>query len=228
MRHRFRVNSSMLLIPTCSLVLLLALGIVPVAAATTRDCADRVLEPGADLRRCDLRALPVAGANLSDAILDRAVLAGMNLDNGPDGPETTLANASLVRADLHDAILSASNFGSADLSSADLSGVQLEDTRLADSLLRGANLTGASFFFTDVARADLQRADLREAGLTHSVFVEADFDRAQVDGADFTGANLTGASFDRVSGLATVTWAHTTCPDGANSDDVGGSCIGHL
>lgn len=228
MQSRIRAFAFVSLVPAFSLAMLLGLAITPAVAAPTRDCADRVLEPGADLRRCDLRSLPVAGADLTGANLDRAILAGMNLDNGPDGPETTLAHASLVRADLHDAILSASNVGFADFSSADLGGVQLEDTRFADVRLVAADLSEASFFFTDAARDDFSRADLRDAALTHSTFAGSTFDRAQLDGADFTGSNLTAASFDRTSGLASVTWADTTCPDGTNSDDVGGTCIGHL
>ena len=212
----------------CCLTVLFGVAATPVLGASSRDCTGRLLEPGVDLRRCDLRSLPVAGADLTGATLDRAILAGMNLDNGPDGPETTLAEASLVRADLHGAVLSASDFRSADLSGADMGGVQLEDTRFADVDLAAADLSGAWFFFTDAARADFSRADLTAADLTHSMFVDATFDRADVDGADFTGSNLTGASFGRTVGLGTVTWADTTCPDGTNSDDTGGTCIGHL
>jgi uncharacterized protein YjbI with pentapeptide repeats len=40
---------------------------------------------------------------------------------------------------------------------------------------------------------------------------------ANLSGADLTGATLTG-----------VIWAHTICPDGTNSDDNGGTCVGHL
>jgi hypothetical protein len=35
--------------------------------------------------------------------------------------------------------------------------------------------------------------------------------------ADLTNADLTG-----------VTWSHTFCPDHTNSDDNGGTCVGHL
>ncbi|HEU4546854.1 MAG TPA: pentapeptide repeat-containing protein, partial [Microlunatus sp.] len=58
------------------------------------------LTPGADLRSCDLRSRDIAGSDLTGANLSRAVLAGVSLDPGPDGPRTLLIDASLVRADL--------------------------------------------------------------------------------------------------------------------------------
>jgi hypothetical protein len=41
-------------------------------------------------------------------------------------------------------------------------------------------------------------------------------------------ADLTGADLARATGLATVTWSSTICPDGTNSDANGGTCLGHL
>ncbi|HET9520659.1 MAG TPA: pentapeptide repeat-containing protein [Candidatus Limnocylindrales bacterium] len=211
-----------------SALLFLLVAVVPASASRTRDCSDRTLEPGADLRRCDLREMPVAGADLTGAVLDRATLAGMILDKGPDGPQTKLYDASIVRADLAGTHLSNTDARFADFTGADLSDTVLEDTRLADAVLRGADLSGAHFFFTEVARTDFQRADLRGASLTWSFFLDADFRHARFDGADLTGANLTGGDLRGAKGLHTVTWASTTCPDGTNSDVNGGTCLGHL
>ena len=36
------------------------------------------------------------------------------------------------------------------------------------------------------------------------------------------GANLSGAILGR------VTWLNTVCPDGTNSSNDGGTCLGHL
>jgi len=68
----------------------------------------------------------------------------------------------------------------------------------------------------DLSNTSLVDADLRDADLTN-----ADLSHADLTGADLTGADLTGAD------LAEVTWSDTTCPDGDNSDDVGGTCRGH-
>jgi uncharacterized protein YjbI with pentapeptide repeats len=225
--RRFIGRSGATLALIAALLLLFAVAL-PASAARNFDCSGRTLEPGADLRRCDLREMPVAGADLTGATLDRAILAGMDLDNGPDGPQTTLIGASIVRADLAGAHLSETTLQFADLTGSDLSGTVLEDAQLADTILRGADLTGAHFFFTGVARANLQHADLRGASLAWSSFSDADFRHARLDGADLTGANLTGADLRGVKGLATVTWAATTCPDGTVSDDNGGTCLGHL
>jgi hypothetical protein len=68
--------------------------------------------------------------------------------------------------------------------------------------LQGASLIGAS-----LRDADLSGADLTGADLTNT---------------DLTGASLSGAILNEVH------WQNTICPDGNNSDKVGGTCKGHL
>ncbi|MDG4821535.1 pentapeptide repeat-containing protein [Asanoa sp. WMMD1127] len=70
-------------------------------------------------------------------------------------------------------------------------------------------------------------ADLRNARLTGAFLRDADLRDAKLDGADLSGADLTGADLTGAS-IAGVTWSRTTCPDGSVSDDVGGTCAGHL
>jgi hypothetical protein len=70
------------------------------------------------------------------------------------------------------------------------------------AVLRGADLAGSDLRDAMLVNADLRDSDLRDA--------------------DLTGSDLEGA---RTSG---VTWGNTICPDGTNSDDVGGTCEGHL
>ncbi len=68
-----------------------------------------------------------------------------------------------------------------------------------------------------LVNARLVDADLRDANL-----VNAKLDNADLSGADLTGADLTGTS------IVGVVWKGATCPDGRLSDDVGGTCAGHL
>ena len=49
-----------------------------------------------------------------------------------------------------------------------------------------------------------------------------DFSNANLTNATLEGANVSGSTFDGVF------WENTTCPDGSNSDDDGGSCLNHL
>ena len=58
--------------------------------------------------------------------------------------------------------------------------------------------------------------------LTRANLTNADLVGATLTGANLGGAVLTGA---QVSGAK---WGGTTCPDGTNSDDAGGSCSAHL
>jgi hypothetical protein len=70
-------------------------------------------------------------------------------------------------------------------------------------------------------------ADLRGARLVGTVMRDADLRGARLDHADLTAADLTGADLAGAS-IVGVRWANTTCPDGSNSDAVGGTCAGHL
>lgn len=85
-------------------------------------------------------------------------------------------------------------------------------TASAHTQCPGANLQGATLSHTDLAYAVLTGANLTGAHLGG-----ADLSQADLGQALLTGASLGG-----------VTWSGTTCPDGADSDNVNGTCIGHL
>jgi uncharacterized protein YjbI with pentapeptide repeats len=95
------------------------------------------IQPGDDLRYCNLR-----GANLQGADLDGANLQGANL---------RWAN------------LRGANLQGANLQGAYLQGANLEAANLQRANLRGANLEGTNLFGANLPRANLQGADLRGA-----------------------------------------------------------------
>ena len=80
-----------------------------------------------------------------------------------------------------------------------------------------ARLTGANLSKVKMAGVDFSGADLTNADLSDGVFNSSDFSYANLRNAKLSGANLEGA-----------TWKQTICPDGENSDVVGGSCGAHL
>ena len=94
--------------------------------------------------------------------------------------------------------LNSSVFFESDLSGIDFSNSNLADADFSDSRAIAANFTGAT--------------------MTDSVIVGAD-----MTGADFTDADMTDA-FIANSVFARAIWSNTTCPDGTNSNDLGGSC----
>ena len=70
---------------------------------------------------------------------------------------------------------------------------------------------------TSLTNVDLSRADLRGADLKGVDLTGADLSNANLKGADLSGAVIRG-----------VTWSHTICPDGTNSDDHDQTWRGHL
>jgi hypothetical protein len=107
--------------------------------------------------------------------------------------------------------------GSLNLKNASLSGCALPGANLAAANATNANFTGAYLDGANLSSATLSQAHLERAVLT----------RANLSGARLNFANLTGASLGGAT-LTGVTWSQTTCPDGTNSNNDGGTCTGHL
>jgi uncharacterized protein YjbI with pentapeptide repeats len=229
--------------------LVVPLSVSGVAAGSTfRDCSGRTVEAGADLRRCDLSGAVIIGLDLHAVDLSRANLEDVDAGCDPDQPRTNLTAARLFKADAQRALLCDAILVGADLRGADLRGASLEDADLraagaASIRLDGAGANFAQFTDARMAHAslrwlaavgatfngaDLRGVDARDGDLAHARFVDADLRGAQLDRTDLTMADLSGADLDRATGLETVTWSATTCPDGTNSDADGGPCVGHL
>jgi hypothetical protein len=113
--------------------------------------------------------------------------------------------------------LSGVNLSFANLVGADLQGANLKGANLSGAFLSGANLSGANLMGANLNDADLTGANLKGANLSG-----ANLNFASLSGANLVGANLKTAS------LIFVGWGNTTCPDGSNSDNEGGTCVGHL
>jgi uncharacterized protein YjbI with pentapeptide repeats len=213
----------------------------PVIAGQSTDCNN--FTPGADLEYCRLDGRNLAGKDLESADLTGAklvatVLTDADLDDatltGADATNANLEGASLVDADLSGTYLIDTVMTDTDLDGAtltgDLSGVSSggitgtpatlpSDWLLADGYLvgPGADLNTAALGGADLTNADLDQANLTDAGLAGANLTDADLGNADLDGADLDGATLTG-----------VVWYNTTCPDGTNSNNDGGTCVNNL
>jgi uncharacterized protein YjbI with pentapeptide repeats len=59
--------------------------------------------------------------------------------------------------------------------------------------------------------------------------IGVDLDQAHLLSVNFTGTDLDEAILAEIDwGLASVTWSNTTCPDGTNSSQDGGTCENNL
>jgi len=107
--------------------------------------------------------------------------------------------------------------GALNLKNASLSGCALPGADLTSANATNANFTGA---YLD--GANLSSATLSQGQLERAVLTRANLSGAKLNFANLTGATLTGAT------LTGVIWSQTTCPDGTNSNNDGGTCLGHL
>ena len=171
--------------------------------STTQNCS--FFGPYANLQSCDL-----AGAGVP--------------------ADADLSNANLTNANLNGVNLTGANLTDANLTDADLNGVNLTGANLTNTVLTGVE-SGSVTGTPAVLPTNWQLVDGYLVGpganLTNAVLVGANLTSADLASANFTGANLNTA----IAGGANVTsaiWADTTCPDGTNSNNDGGTCANHL
>ncbi len=177
-------------------------------------------------------AYNLSNANLKDAYFVDVSLAGAQLNNA-NLAGAVLTGANLTSATLSNSNLNDANFENANLTKANLTLVNLNGANLTLVDLNGANLTGAILTDADLTSATLEGANLTLVNLSGANLSSANLSDASLALVDLSGANLSGATLTGATGLKattlkTVVWSNTTCPDGTNSNNDGGSCVGHL
>jgi uncharacterized protein YjbI with pentapeptide repeats len=189
-----------------------------------------------------------AEETLRDTNMTNASMVGVTV-----GGTTTFDSASLPGAILKNSIIGGTDdFVAADLTGDNLKNVQIPTSSfslafqfatLAGASLRGASIAGdESFNYANMNGADLSGAAI-SANDAFSTFaltpppttslVGASLAGATISGsddfrfADLTGADLTGAIVTGSNNFQGALFSNTTCPDGTNSDNDGGTCVGH-
>lgn len=163
---------------------------------------------GADLADAILDKANLEEANLAEVSLARARLGRYAMEGGANLNKATLVRANLSEAnllmvhleeaDLSRANLERANLKEAKLNRADLASARLVEACLEMALLEGACLEAASLDETNSHRviltgANLYKASLTEADLESAVLAEANLKEANLPSAKLSGANLHGA-----------------------------------
>ena len=147
---------------------------------------------------------------------------------GIDLHECDLSGINLSRAILTNANLNNADLSEANLIVADLNTANLSEAILVRAHLDGANLENATLYRADLTKAVLSGVNLTAADLTEAILTGVNLSVANLYGADLTAADLNGAVTNTYTSFEKVIWSNTTCPDGTNSDDNGGTCVGNL
>lgn len=140
------------------------------------------------------------GSNLPNVVLAGLLIGGVNF-----------SNSNLSGADFYHSNLEGADFSDATLTNAVLYAVPLGGVHFVNTNLDGSNMRSAGGSNLDFTNASVKNVDLTGAILEQTNFTNA----------NFTGAILTNAF------LQLSTFQNTTCPDGTNSDNNGGTCVGH-
>lgn len=91
----------------------------------------------------------------------------------------------------------------------------------------GANFSSTNFSSADIHNSSFINTNFSGANFTAAIFTSAVVQNTNFTNANFTNANLLGVNFTN-STRTGVIWSNTTCPDGTNSNNNGGTCEGHL
>ena len=98
---------------------------------------------------------------------------------------------------------------------------------IGDTQLDGADFTNANFTNTVVSRCSAIGVNFTNVNFTGSGLSTSNFQNANFTNANLTNASLQDSNMDGTIRTGVI-WSNTTCPDGTNSDDNGGTCEGHL
>jgi uncharacterized protein YjbI with pentapeptide repeats len=168
---------------------------------------------GADWRGAILTEPDPQGGAPHQATLERADLAGVQIDDttrleakwrlvwelvNRSARARVLSGADLSGADLHAIDLSGANLAEARLDGANLQGANLSGSDLNGALLRGADLTGANLAGANLYEAQLGGArlpaDLGGANLRKTILNGANLWRFKLGGLNLSRAELRGAN----------------------------------
>ncbi|HFB2047676.1 MAG: pentapeptide repeat-containing protein [Hyphomicrobiaceae bacterium] len=140
------------------------------------------------LERARAKCASARGANFTNALLQKTILAGVDLSGA------NLEGAQLQGSILKLAILEGTNFWNANLRKADLStGIQAQGASFLVARLEGADFHGAQLQFADFTSAQLQGTSFEHAHLEGAVFLNANLSAANLSYSKLYAANLTNA-----------------------------------
>jgi len=136
-------------------------------------------------------------------------------DSAADHPTSSYANIDFSSMALPVAGLAGADFNGANFSRAILADGSLSNNEWNNDDFNGANFSNARLNQGNFAAADFTGANLTDSYDAGSIFYGANFSNANLTGAYFVGATMTSAVY-----------SNTTCPNGSNSTNDGGSCAG--
>jgi uncharacterized protein YjbI with pentapeptide repeats len=151
-------------------------------------------DPDSQLPRSSRVVTCFDGADLTEAVLYRAILNDTSLKNvklnSADLTRTRFINSDLTGAFLEEATIVFTSFHKATLSNAHLNGCLIQSADMVKLTMTDAEAQGATFRTINIRNSDLSGTDFSNASF-HRVI----FDHAVLTGACFKGATFAHCSF---------------------------------
>ncbi len=205
---------------------------------------DRATLVGADFSGASLDRVRFTGADLTGAELATAELANVRWEGAtcPDGAVADQAGGTCVGHLEPVAVEVSAETGTVPIAPVEVKPLcppdsgrdftaqvidgpdyRQEDLRCARFV--DATVNGGDFSGVDASAAIFDGATLTEPVFDGTTLVGASFAETVFSRARFRNANLIGADITTAD-LSDTRWTNTTCPNGVNSEDAGGTCLG--
>jgi outer membrane protein OmpA-like peptidoglycan-associated protein len=205
---------------------------------------NKAILAGADFTDATLSRVRFGGTDLRGAVFDGVDLSSVRWSDTvcPDGVNSDAAGGTCesnltplsVQVDVTDQAQALAPIEFVPLcapdSGDDMSGQVLDEadfrrTDLRCASFENAQLTGADFSDADASAAVFDGADLTDPLFDNVSLFGASFAGTTIERGKFKNANLIGADLTDVV-ISNTRWVNTICPNGVNSDNAGGTCLG--
>jgi Pentapeptide repeats (8 copies) len=111
----------------------------------------------------------------------------------------------------------------------DFQGMDLSGTQAPPFICNG-NFTNSDFSNSSFWYTQANNANFTNVNFSGAFMYQANFGGANLNGANFTNTSLQSSYFGGASTTGAITtgtnWNDVQCPDGSNSNDHGGTCVG--
>ena len=159
-----------------------------------------------DLSGCYLEGVDFTGCDLSDAKLEKAIIAGANLTRanltnancqGANIGASNLTDANFTGANLHEAQLGGGIYTRTQFIRCSMEKINYLDTTFEQTVFDGSTMSESNFTNPVFKRCSFVGSHLTKVNFVKGQFEQANFKQANLDGANFVEASAESANFTK-------------------------------
>jgi uncharacterized protein YjbI with pentapeptide repeats len=140
-------------------------------------------------------------------------------------PANGLAGGNLGHLNYSGADFSGQDLSKANLSVGTYNNVNFQNANLSQVTGSNSSFIGDNFTGANLTKINLSGSNLTGSNFTNAIVTQGNLSNVNLTNVNFTGATLQGANLSGTIKTGVI-WSNTTCPNGTNSTNDNGTCIG--